>query len=798
MDTAPRTTFADHLRYYRLRAGVTQVELASRSGVSERAIRDMERGRVPVPQKRSADALARSLRLDPVETRSLHAAAGHGGPAEASASRSRVLPSPIADLVGRAADSAWVRAQVTSSLAAPTMRVALLHGLPGVGKTTLALHAAHAVEAEFPDGAVFVDAQGMDAEPLPPTEAIRLVLTALGVVAADVPGDPGGRLDLYRRLMRTRGVLLVVDNVVDEAQVRPLLAAGAGSLMLVTSRSTLAGLALDARREVDVLSPAESVELLAVITGGRTAIEPEATAEVARLCDGVPLALRIAGSRVFGTGQPVARLAGQLEDDRHRLTRLQAGDQQVRAAFDLSYRLLGPDAAAAFRRLSLVPGPAFGTDLAAVVADLPFDRAYPAIAELADASLLRATDDPDRYAFHDLMRLFARERLHEVDGSDRAAESARVMSDWLLRRAIAAATLHAPDVVASPDVEALFADVGAAEEWLRVELPQWRGAFLLAVAAGRHREVLDLAHAMHWYSDQHGTGELWLEVFGAGADAARALDSPADEAVQENFLTWTTVHLLGRPEDALVNHRRALEIAERVGDPVQQGWACAYRSSIEARVVGAGEAVPWARRAVDLFAKAGHETGHSVALSNLGQRLMAAGRHPEAAEVYWEAIRLQRLKTSDNVGDRRILAWHLIRVARFQLETGDLDETHAVLDEAELLLGPDAVGGLKEARFCRGMLLKATGDTEDAREVLGDLVDRDPIPTDGMRALIALVELCEQARLSDLAREYRVRAVALYTSPGVRLPLEQRPALAAFLGIPVDEPREPREWSNGR
>lgn len=614
---------------------LTQEELAEGSGVSVRAISDMERGRARGPQRRTVEALAGVLELSAPETRALLDAAKDGRVRRPANVAPSALPPDVPDLTGREEELATLTAVAERTR---TTSLVVVHGPPGAGKTTLAVRAAYRLAPRFADGCFFFNLRGMDVRPLHPSEVVHRMLLALGVENKRVPGSEAERSDLYRALMRERSTLLVLDNASDEAQVRPLLATGAGSLVVVTSRQVLGGLEAGTRLGLDVLDPVASVNLLGAIAGqARVGAEPSAAARVAKLCGHLPLALRIAGNRLASRPKwTIGHLAGQLVDERRRLSALTAGDLRVRTAFEMSYRQLGEKAAVLFRRLSLVPGADFGPDLAAVLADVDRFVAEDTLEELVDMSLLDTAEVPGRYAFHDLIRVFAGERLVDEEPAPVVGQARRRLADWLLDTAVIAAGFFGPDARTTP-VGALR-DRDDAEAWLAAEAANWLGALRWAEADGRHDRVLRLATAMHWYSDQTGRGEVWEEVFTAGVAAARALGSVRDEAVQLNFLTWTLAVLLRRYDDALALHDQAWRAAVASGDLREQGWAVHYRAVSEARSGRLEEARVDAQRAQELFRRAGYALGEHIATSCLGVVLHELEQYEDAALVHRQLL----------------------------------------------------------------------------------------------------------------------------------------------------------------
>jgi len=374
------TAFGDFLRFYRSRVPLTQEELAERTGLSTRAISDMERGRTLSPQFRTVQLLVRGLGLLEDEAaeftalaRASRVAAAQERPDFPFAAPSSSLPPVLIELTGREAERQVLDGFAEDAASSSRLQIAVINGAPGAGKTALAVDAGHRLGARFADGCVFLDLRGTDTEPLAPDRAAHRLLRSFGVDERQIPSDPDDKLSLYRSQLRDRTVLLVLDNAANEAQVRPLLASSPGTLVLVTSRRTLTGLDARHRLALDLLPLDRSVALLRIVAGPeRLAEETEAAVRVAELCGGLPLALLIAGHRLASRPQwTVGHLAEQLEDERRRLSVLRAGDLQVRAAFEISYHQLSPGAASLFRRLALIPGPDTSEDVAAVLTELP-------------------------------------------------------------------------------------------------------------------------------------------------------------------------------------------------------------------------------------------------------------------------------------------------------------------------------------------------------------------------------------------------------------------------------------------
>ena len=316
------------------------------------------------------------------------------------------LPTDLLDFTGRNEQiEAGCRALEPGARTATA--VAALVGGAGLGKTALAVHLAHRLRSTFPDGQLYLDLRGLRPDFVEPGKALQRLLRALGATA--VPDRPAERAELYRNLLADRRILVILDDAADEAQVEPLLPGSVSCGVLVTSRSRLPGLPCT-RLHLGPLRTEEAVELLARIAGAdRVATDPQASRAVVSRCEGLPLAVRIAGTRLAARPHwTVARLLSRLDDEHHRLDELAHGTLAVRASIDLSYARLDPPARRLLQQLAQLDA-----DTADPLPDAGEPTTEDALDRLVEAQLLDITTDDDghrRYQLSDLVRIYARDR----------------------------------------------------------------------------------------------------------------------------------------------------------------------------------------------------------------------------------------------------------------------------------------------------------------------------------------------------------------------------------------------------
>jgi DNA-binding SARP family transcriptional activator/tetratricopeptide (TPR) repeat protein len=561
----------------------------------------------------------------------------------------RDLPPAVPGFTGRAAELEALKWIVDRAGGAPgTVVISAIGGTAGVGKTALALYFAHLVAGRFSDGQLYVNLRGFDpaGPPATPAEVIRALLGALGVPAESIPSSPDDQARKYRSLMAGRQMLLVLDNARDEQQVRPLLPASPASLVLVTSRNQLTGLAAShgARMlNLDVLRHDEAVQLLTARVGDNRAdaepevIRQEAISQIANLCACLPLALAVTAARAAARpGFPLATLATELTDAAGRLDALDAGDPaaSVRAVFSWSYRQLDPDVQRMFRLLGLHPGPDISTAAAASLAATGTSEAGRLLAELTRACLI-AEHVPGRFAFHDLLRAYASGLAREYDSEqDRGKATRRVLDHYLHTAA------HAYDLI-MPSREPLdlpspstgtcpeqFDGRHQAMTWYRAEHHVLIAVITLAGATRADHHAWQLAKAITEPLRRQGYARERVAVLDTAVDAAARTGDPLAQAMSHRALGIACIDAGGYAQSR--EHLLAClplyrQLRDRTGEDwarrarMGEGWAQQNLASLAEEEGRFADAVSHGREALRLFREIGHKVGEAQTLGCLAE-----------------------------------------------------------------------------------------------------------------------------------------------------------------------------------
>ncbi|GHJ43355.1 SARP family transcriptional regulator [Catellatospora sp. TT07R-123] len=553
------------------------------------------------------------------------------------------LPPPIGHFTGRDGELAALDGLFDAPPA-----VGVVCGPAGIGKTALAVQWAGRAADRCPDGQLYVDLRGHDpASALPVPEALAQLLTGMGVPAAELPADPTALLGLYRSTLRRRQVLVLLDNAADAEQVASLVPP-APSLLLVTSRNRLVGLAVDHAVSVvnlDVLDTGDALTLLRRVLGAeRVATEPAAAHRLTELCGGMPLALRIAAAKL--AARPHGRIAAfnvELADGRLDALSVPGDSRSIRAVFAGAYRTLSPAAAQLFGRLGRHPGPTFAASLAAALAEAPRGRERSALDELAAAHLIVEVE-PDRYRFHDLIKAYA----FEVAEQQEAARAEARVVEWYLAVGDAANRVFSPArdragaVSAQPPIEVPFpADHAAALAFLDGEHASMSAVVGLAARRGADRDAWRLAYLFAGFLTLRGHLGPRVDVARLGLAATRRLADPAAEAVMRSLL-GLACHAVRDHEEALAHHETALALVTADGDAA--GQAMVLNNIGHARtqlglLEGAMEAFT---RALRLHPPDTDHPDVATLLNNIGYLHIRLGEPGRAREHILRALALAR------------------------------------------------------------------------------------------------------------------------------------------------------------
>jgi len=743
--------FADLLRRHRTATGLSQAELAARSGLSVRAIRDMEHGRSSSPRSRSARLLADALGLaGPGRDELIDAARGRPGPGLAAP---RQLPPERAPFVGREAELKTLSALHDGAGASGTVVISVIGGTAGIGKTALAVRWARQAAPDFPDGQLYVNLRGYDPSgpPVTAAAAVRTLLDALGAAPEHVPASFEAQVGLYRSLAAGRRLLVLLDNARDADQVRPLLPGSPGSLVLVTSRAWLAGLAIGEgahQLTLDVLAEDEARQLLADRLGEqRAAAEPGAVDELINLCARLPLALAITAARAARRPRvPLAALAAELREAADRLDALDhrpldhrpldhrgAAGGSIRAAFSWSYQSLGEPAARLFRLLGVHPGPDISAAAAASLAGVTPSAARRDLNGLTAAHLL-TEHLPGRFTFHDLLRAYAAELAGAADRPDERRQAAGRMLDHYLHTAYQGATLLQPQrgslslPPARPGVAPEpLADRQQALAWFEAEHQVLLAAAARAAAAGFDRQAWQLPWSMASFLDWRGHWRDWAAIQPAALAAAARLGDRAGRATAERTAAAAYARL-GAYDQARTHMADCLELYRQLGN--RTGEAAMHQDlSWVAEQQGRGaDALGHAEQALALFRAVGNRGGQAGALNNLGWYQSLLGDFQRARESCRQALDLYR-DLDARYGEAH--AWDSLGYAEYKL--GDLAEA---ADCYACALGlfrelgdryyeADVLGHIGDARRAAGDLRAARGAWRQALAILDDLAHAD-------------------------------------------------------------------------
>ncbi|MFE3559190.1 BTAD domain-containing putative transcriptional regulator [Streptomyces sp. NPDC059193] len=662
------------------------------------------------------------------------AATRHAAPVDMMAPAQ--LPPDVPDFTGRNEAVVHLGRHLTHNAGSPrtAATVCVVHGMGGIGKTTVAVHAAHTAREHFPDGQLYVDLRGASREPADPKQIQESFLRALGIAPGNIPADPVERTALYRSRLAGRRVLIVLDNAVNADQVSPLLPGTADCATLITSRTPLSGLAVTSRTALEPFSEDEALALLERITSpARHAREPQAARSLVHACGLLPLAVRIAASRLAARPRwTIEALAARLTDNSRRLGELQAGGLAVEAAFELGYGSLSSAEARAFRVLAMPEVAELTPGCAASLLDTTEQKAEDVMESLATAGLLDAVD-PGRYRFHDLLRLFARHRVLQTDpAAERQAALSRLAS-YHLAGMSAALRVVRPDSRLADAMDPgnpggpRFTNRSGAQQWVITELPS-----ILGVAGqiahhptrpistddvrslGRTLMLLmpfampfndlhvawgSLAPLGHALLDKAKEDDYGPGVIAACAVLAVSYASTGEHTQAQDFARRG--YMATQPDDRIVRHRiaylrgtvtamdanalddavthftEAAELCRALGEAAFEAQCLLGVGTTRLAQGNPGEALRYCRQALTLSQTAGGALNRVLALRNIGQSLHELGHYTDAIEHYTGAL---AFCDAEELPSQR--AHTLLGLARAHFGAGRLADARSAADQA--------------------------------------------------------------------------------------------------------------------
>ncbi|WP_405581193.1 BTAD domain-containing putative transcriptional regulator [Streptomyces sp. NBC_01190] len=692
-----------------------------------------------------------------------------------------LLPADIPDFTSRSETVDAIVRQISGDEPGPrdqAVRVCVIVGQGGAGKTTLAVHVAHLLTPDFPDGRLFAHLRVGD-RPVNPSDILERFLRVLGVVGPSLPKTLEERAELFRDLVSGQRVLIVLDDAMTERQVTWLLPGTAECSVIVTSRQRLTGLSSAGRVEIGALSESGAAALLARYVGeDRVVAEAESVAELSQLCGRLPLALRICAARLAARPHwSVADLVDRLLDESRRLDELNHGEMQVRASISLTYDSLPDDARLLFRRLALLDVPNFAAWVGSPLLQVDVLRAQEALEVLAEAYLIDATPDPGghvRYSFHDIMRPFAQERLAEESSEERLGALERWLGAMLsltgeahrreyaggyLERRSSATRWRLPDRL----VERLLSDPLS---WYEQERTSIVAAVRQASAAGLVEHCWDLALSSVTLFEAYSYFGNWRETHEIALKAAcRAGDQHGEAAMRYSL---GSLHMFEQSTGpAMRQFERAHTLYHNLGD--EHGAALVLRNMAYLDQLGGDIASARERweEALGVF----QVTGDRIAEAHVLQSL--APLHVDCGETATALRLLERAEAICNeVGNRRVTAQVQNRLGALHLRVGRLDEAH--VSYTNVLEGVRVTGD--RVGECYALLGLATvdlrrGEPGAARAMLTEALEH------AVRAGARMVEgrialtLAEVLLTSDLdaAPEYVERALTGFEAIGATL-----------------------------
>lgn len=654
--------------------------------------------------------------------------------------------------------------------------LALVTGMCGIGKTALAVEVGHLLLSDFPDGQLFARLDGSTPRPAEPASVLDRFLRGLGADAREIPDDLDSRADMLRSLLGGKRILIVLDDAASEAQVTPLLPGLAGCAVVITSRRRLFGLPGVVQFELGRL-PAAAADLLGrIVAGDRLRADPQARREIVRFCDGLPFALRIAGSRLashphWGAAELVRRMA----DEKQRLDQLAHGDLDIRALLAVAYETLSAPARRTLRLLCLLNVPDFGAWHAAAALGACADDAASLVDELVECRLV----EPDlrqsgsvRFRLHGLVRLFAAERCATEDD---AADRRRAVDDVLAAcLAILRESHHRgyggefvtlgdpvpPCGLAEADLDKLLRDPTG---WFTDERPALSALVAQAANTGRPQAAWNIAvgsvvffEALGCFDDWKTTHELALTT------VQRHGDTRGEAAVLCSLGSLGIARGGAWAEGGLL---RALALFESLDDTLGRALTLRNLAHLD-RVHGRHDsAFQRYRGALAGFRDAGDPVGEAHALSGLAQTYLEVGDVASA-----ERYTIDSLHLAESLGNLRLESQALYRLGNVLVARGDSTGAHAYLSKSlDIVQTAGDPIGQAHVMAATAAVLVDLGDLDAADEMLDTVTELCERLTDGRvrgRVILTRARVHEERGSYATAETLLLSASAVFSDNG--------------------------------
>lgn len=689
------------------------------------------------------------------------------------------LTGAASDFTGRedSVDRLCAELVTINGLGARGTPIALITGMCGIGKTALAVQAAHRMIDRFPDGQLFARLDGSTTRPAEPADILDRFLRGLGVDAREIPDDVDSRAEMMRSLLGGKHVLIFLDDAASEAQVTPLLPGLPGCAVVVTSRRRLVGIPGVFQFELGTLPDADAHALLErIVSDDRLREDPEAVKEIVRCCGGLPFAIRIAGSRLashphWGAAELVRRMA----DEEQRLDQLVHGGLGVRALLAVAYETLSDRARRVFRLLGLLSVPDFTDWNAAAAAGVPLDKVAPLLDELVDSRLLDVEPRQTgrvRYRFHDLVRLYAAERASLEDSLEEQARAVDDVLDGCLaltreshRRCYGGdfVTLGDPlrsQVFGREELDKLLHDPLA---WYSEERSVVLALVAQAANSGRHRAAWNIAvgavvffEALGCFDDWRTTHELALAVtqrYGNTRGEASVLCSLGSLGVARGD---------GSVDGGLL---RSLRLFSELDDTLGRALTLRNLAHFD-RVHGSYDsAFGRYREALAGFQAAGDPVGEAHALSGLAQTYLEADDLQSAELFSFESLRLAQA-----ISNRRLESQALYRLGEVLAARGDFASAHGHLAKAlDIVQAADDQIGQAYVLTSMASVLVDLNELMAAESVLDEIAVLCDILADGHlrgRAILTRARVHQARGNYATAESLILSAAAIFSDKG--------------------------------